>query len=273
MRVASRQHALVTQCRALARGREPGRVLLDGAHLVVEAVRAGVEIEAVLATADAVAADSTLRALVSASTIPIYEGTTAVLDAASPTRSPSGVVAIARWTTASTEDLVSTPRPLVVGLIDVQDPGNVGAVIRAADALGATGVGVTGESADPAGWKALRGSMGSAFRVPVARSTTADLLSAAGRHAVAVVAAVARGGRGPAAVDLTLPTLLLLGHEGAGLTADVLQHATSQVTLPMRAGVESLNVSMAAALLLDEARRQRQAGGRETVHNHRQAHR
>jgi TrmH family RNA methyltransferase len=145
----------------------------------------------------------------------------------------------------------------VVGLVDVQDPGNVGAVIRVADALGATGVGVTERSADPGGWKALRGSMGSAFRLPVARLDLATLLAEAGRAKAQVAAAVARGGTEPALAWLSRPTLLLLGHEGAGLPDDVLRKADLRVTLPMRAGVDSLNVSVAAALVVDEARRQR----------------
>jgi TrmH family RNA methyltransferase len=257
MRVSSRQHALVADCRALARGSRDGRVLLDGAHLVAEALRASVPLELVLATAEALTAEPALLPLLQAAAVPLYEATASVLDAASPTRSPSGVVGIARWATVPVADLFLAPRPLVVGLIDVQDPGNVGAVIRAADALGATGVGVAGESADPAGWKALRGSMGSAFRIPVSRSTTADLVESAARARVSVVASVAHDGVDPASVALAASTLILVGHEGAGLSADLVQQADARVTLAMRAGVDSLNVSIAAALLLDEARRQR----------------
>jgi TrmH family RNA methyltransferase len=256
-RVSSRHHALVRDCRSLARADRNGRVLLDGAHLVCDALRAGATIEAVLVTRAALDADADLSSALRASPVPLYEGSAGVLEAASPARSPSGVVAIARWASADAPSLFSPFPALVVGLVDVQDPGNVGAVIRAADALGATGVGVTGRSADPGGWKALRGSMGSAFRLPVARLDLTALLDEAKRAKAHVAAAVVRGGTEPARASLTRPTLLLFGHEGAGLPGDVLRRADTRVTLPMRAGIESLNVSVAAALVLDEARRQR----------------
>ena len=256
-RVSSRHHALVRDCRSLARADRNGRVLLDGAHLVLDALRAGATIEAVLVTREALDADADLAAALRASAVPLYEASAGVLDAASPARTPSGVVAIARWVSAEASRLFSPFPALVVGLVDVQDPGNVGAVIRTADALGATGVAVTGRSADPGGWKALRGSMGSAFRLPVARVDLAALLAEATRAKAQVAATVARGGIEPARAALSRPTLLLLGHEGAGLPSDVLRRADTRVTLPMRAGLESLNVSVAAALVVAEDRRQR----------------
>ena len=256
-RVSSRHHALVRECRSLARADRHGRVLLDGAHLVVDALRAGATIEAVLATRAALDADADLSSALRDWAVPVYEGSPGVLEAASPARSPSGVVAIAHWVPADASRLFSPFPALVVGLVDVQDPGNVGAVIRAADALGATGVGVTGQSADPGGWKALRGSMGSAFRLPVARVDLAALLAEAQRATAQVAAAVVRGGTAPGLASFARPTLLLFGHEGAGLPEDVLRRADLEVTLPMRAGVDSLNVGVAAALMVDEARRQR----------------
>jgi len=84
----------------------------------------------------------------------------------SPARTPSGVVGLARAARHTLEGVLQTAAPLVVVAVDVQDPGNVGAIIRAAEAAGATGVVATGSSADPFGWKALRGAMGSTFLVP-----------------------------------------------------------------------------------------------------------
>jgi TrmH family RNA methyltransferase len=257
VRISTRHHTLVRECRQLARGAREGRVLLDGAHLVGEALRAGATLEAVLATGPALAASGDLGPALRAAGVAVYEASDGVLDAASPTRTPSGIVALARWATAEVSRLFRPDPALVVGLVDVQDPGNVGAVIRTADALGATGVASVGQSADPAGWKALRGSMGSAFRLPVARTDLATLLRAARQGATRVVAAVAHGGLAAAAAQLDRPTLLLMGHEGAGLSGDVLEQADAHVSLTMRPGVESLNVGIAAALLLDEARRAR----------------
>ena len=256
-RVSNRHHTLVRACRLLARGVRDGRVLLDGAHLVGDALRAGATLEAVLATGPALAASGDLGAALRAAGVPVYEAGAAVLDAASPARTPSGIVAIARWTTAEVSGLFRPDPALVVGLVDVQDPGNVGAVIRAADALGATGVASIGQSADPGGWKALRGSMGSAFRLPVARTDLATLLDAARHGPIRVVAAVAHGGVPADAAHLERPTVLLMGHEGAGLSETVIEQADERVSLAMRSGVDSLNVSIATALLLDAARRAR----------------
>jgi TrmH family RNA methyltransferase len=257
VRVSNRHHTLVRECRLLARGVRDGRVLLDGAHLVGEALRAGATLEAVLATGAALAASGDLGEALRAAGVPVYDASESVLDAASPTRTPSGIVAIARWGTAEISRLFRPDPALVVGLVDVQDPGNVGAVIRAADALGATGVASVGQSADPGGWKALRGSMGSAFRLPVARTDWAPLLEAARQGATRVVAAVAHGGVPASEAHLDRPTLLLVGHEGAGLSEAVLEQADERVSLAMRPGVDSLNVSIATALLLDAARRAR----------------
>jgi TrmH family RNA methyltransferase len=140
----------------------------------------------------------------------------------------------------------------------VQDPGNVGAIVRVAEAAGASAVVVAGTSADPFGWKALRGSMGSALRLPI--STTATVHAAvqdARNHHVAVVATVPHDGEPLFDAPLGGSAALLIGGEGPGLPADVIRTADSKITIPMEAPVESLNAAVAAALLLYEARRQR----------------
>lgn len=230
-------------------------MLLEGAHLVREALEARVPIEAVLT-------DGRLPELTAAlerAQISVVMATAGVVDAASPARTPSGVVALARWRPASISDVLAA-RGLVLALVDVQDPGNLGAVIRAADAFGAAGVLALGDSADPAGWKALRGAMGSAFRMPVARGSLAEALALArssghGNPARPVLATVASGGRPLQHVDLAAGPLVLLGREGSGLPADVIAGADACVTIPMRASVNSLNVSVAAAVIAYEARR------------------
>ena len=179
------------------------------------------------------------------------------MDAMSPVRSPSGVLAIARPPSGSVPPWGTDPEPLLVCAVDVQDPGNLGAIIRVAEAAGATEVLTAGASADPFGWKALRGAMGSTFRIPVAVGSVADALAAARAAAWQILATVAQTGRPADAVDLRKPTLLLLGSEGSGLDPDIVERATTRVSIPMREGVNSLNVAATAALLLYEARRQR----------------
>jgi TrmH family RNA methyltransferase len=115
-----------------------------------------------------------------------------------------------------------------------------------------------GMSADPLGWKALRASMGSAFRLPVGRDADASAAIEGARNAgLRVVALAARGGADPADVDLTGPVCLVVGGEGAGLSPAVLSHADATLSLPMQGPVESLNVAVAAALALYAAAAQR----------------
>ena len=180
--------------------------------------------------------------------------------ALSPVRSPSGVVALAERPTGGERRMFDTVTPLIVCAVDVQDPGNVGAIVRVAEAGGATGVITTGRSADPFGWKALRGSMGSALRLPVAsRPDTVAALDHARRSGCRVVVTVPRGGQAYDEARLDGATAIVVGGEGAGLPAAIVAAADERVTIPMAAPVESLNTAVCAALAVYEARRQRHA--------------
>lgn len=239
-------------------------VLLDGPHVVLEALRADLPVDVILASAERLndqASDMRqLWSLAGASGAAVYEVTTGVMDAASPVRTPSGIVALASWTPAPVSALWEPPPALAVGLVDVQDPGNAGAVIRCADGLDATGVVMLGATADPGGWKALRGAMGSTFRLPVARADVSMALQDAHARGVQVVATVARDTADAVElrqVDLTQPVLVLLGNEGGGLSIDVQRACDARVYIDMRAGLDSFNVSVTAGLILYEARRQR----------------
>ena len=202
-----------------------------------------------------------LEATLRAAGVETVAGTDAVLRAASPVRTPSGVVAVARHRPLSLRRFVTGVRSgLVVAAVGVQDPGNVGAIIRAADAGGARGVVVTRTSADPFGWRALRGAMGSTFRIPVATvGELGPLVTKARAGGARVVAAVPQGGRSVYASDLGGPRLLLVGTEGTGLDEDARATADLTVSVPMRRGIDSLNVAVATALIVYEARRQQNA--------------
>jgi TrmH family RNA methyltransferase len=154
---------------------------------------------------------------------------------------------------------IAGERPMVVVAVDVQDPGNVGALVRSAEAGGATGVVATSGSADPFGWKALRGAMGSAFRLPIARVADAGEAIALVRRVAGlrIAATVATQGVVMGQADLTGALALVVGSEGAGLPDEVVAAADLKVTIPMTPRVESLNVAVATALLVYEARRQR----------------
>ena len=252
-RITSRQHDVVKRVRRAARREDAGVVLLDGEHVLIEALSSDVPIDLVITARDGDA----IAARAHTAGASVYSATEAVLDAASPVRSPSGIVSLARWVPAATSSVMTAPHALVVGLCGVQDPGNLGSAIRAAHALDATGMLALDDSAHPAGWKAIRGAMGSTFRLPVAIGTASDAMEEARRARVQVVAAVAEGGIAPDRIDLRPATLLLLGSEGRGLPDAIAAGADLRVTIPMRTGANSLNVAATAALLLYEARRQR----------------
>jgi TrmH family RNA methyltransferase len=259
LRLTRRQDAVVDRFRRAAR-RAPAEqcVLLDGEHLIRDAVAAGIPLDVVMATHERWNQLGELLSSLSAmaATPELYEGAPSVLEAASPVKTPSGIVALARWQPAALDEALSGQPPLVLGAVDVQDPGNFGAIVRSADALGASGVVAAGASADPAGWKALRGAMGSAFRIPVAKAPTDAALSAAKANGLRVYAA-SMDGVPLDHCDLTGPVMLLLGSEGLGLPPAALGAADDRIAIPMRPGVNSLNVAVSAALLLYEARRQR----------------
>ena len=181
-----------------------------------------------------------------------------VFAALSPMTSPSGIAAIVRRHVTTPAQLCAHPRAFIVTAVDVQDPGNVGALVRAAEAGGATGAFVCGASANPFSWKALRGSMGSALRLPVVGGLTTEAVMACMRTSgLRMIATVPRGGDSPDNVDWRGQIGLLLGSEGPGLSDDVIGRCSARVTIPMAAAVESLNVAVAGGILIYAARRQR----------------
>jgi len=146
----------------------------------------------------------------------------------------------------------------VLVAIDVQDPGNVGALVRTAEAGGMSGFFVTGASANPFSWKAIRGSMGSTLRLPVVGDlSTASVMTCLESGRIRTIAAVPRGGQDPDAIDWRGKVALIVGGEGAGLPGAVTSNCHALVSIPMAARVESLNVAAAGAILIYAARRQR----------------
>lgn len=259
-RIASRHNPIVKRFREVARaGSSAGAMLLDGEHLLEEALAAGVPIEAA-AFADgpgrtAPGGLATRAANAGARTLMV---TDQVLAAMSPVKNPSGVVALAGIRRADGAAMLVGPAVLLLLLHEVQDPGNVGAVIRVAEACGVTGVVTSEGSADPFGWKALRGAMGSTFRLPILeRQPLPEVLAQARASGIRVFATVPRGGTPLPKADLRGPSALLLGGEGPGLPETLAGAADERLTIPMRPPVESLNVATAAALVVYEAARQR----------------
>jgi TrmH family RNA methyltransferase len=265
-RITSRQHPLVARFREAARGGADAFLLLDGPHLVAEALDAAIRVrEAAVAdgteSAEGGARHAELRSLIArlgGAGVDVVGVAPTVMKAISPVRSPSAIVALADRPSANGADVYGGTAPLVIVAVGVQDPGNVGAIVRVAEAGGATGVVGADGSADPYGWKALRGSMGSAFRVPIGiQEDVGQTMADARRRGCRIVAAVPRGGRPLGEVDWTKSAAVLVGGEGTGLSTALVNSADDRVTIPMEPPVESLNAAVAAALIVYEARRQR----------------
>jgi TrmH family RNA methyltransferase len=259
-RISSRQNPLVKRFRDLARAGAGGEwMLLDGPHLVEEALTSGATLD-VAAFSDRLIQGrlGTIAAKAQSSGARTVAVSDQVLAALSPVQQPSGVVAIARRREVSLDQVLVRKPSLLLLLHEVQDPGNVGAIIRAAEGCGATGV-VTGDAtADPFGWKALRGAMGSTLRLPVAsKASLQQVIERARADRLRVFAAIPRGGTPLPDCDLRGSAAILLGGEGSGLPQALFDAADERMTVPMKPPVESLNVAIAAALILYEASRQR----------------
>lgn len=247
------------RARALAAGRgEAGFALLDGPHLIEDAISAGVRLDTVMFESRLAA----LARVAAGGGAEIIEASPAVLEAASPVRQPAGIVGIARWQPRPAEDLLGEISGPVVALVDVQDPGNVGGIIRSADALGAAAVLALDETANPSGWKAMRAAMGSTFRIPVGCGPSSPVLSAARRKEIPIVCATV--GSGVILYEWSPPRtfVLLVGHEGSGLPQQIVAWSDVRVTIPMRPGLDSLNVGIGTALILSEVARHRWGSAR-----------
>jgi RNA methyltransferase, TrmH family len=191
-----------------------------------------------------------LRALLDRRGVPVRETDDRTLRELAGTDAPQGILAVAeipRWTL---QDLSPGPDPAVLLVLDaIQDPGNLGTLVRTAEALGAAGVVSLPGTVDAWNPKSVRAAMGSSFRLPVVESRWDELdpwLEAQG-----VAAAVSVVGAPPVA-DPPRRVALVLGNEGAGVSAESLRHADLEIGIPLRGRAESLNVAAAGAILLHE---------------------
>jgi len=260
--IASRSNAFVRKLRLLkSRGADEDLMLLEGPTLLEEALATGIAVSEVAASPRLTRSQRgrTLVQAVEDRTIPLRWLDDRLLSSLSEVETTQGILALAHRP-AFNEEAILGGRPLILVAVGVQNPGNLGSLLRAAEAAGASGAFLAAGTADPLSWKALRGAMGSAFRLPHVRGLEPlAVLETLRSRAIVSIATVATGGRPHDRVDLRRPIALWLGNEGAGLPAEVVQAADERVTIPMAGGVESLNVAVAAGVLLFEAARQRRA--------------
>jgi TrmH family RNA methyltransferase len=238
--------------------RETGRFLAEGPQAVREALRAGVVLE-LFATAAAIARDSDLLADVAVDEISPKDAATL-----SETVTPQGLIAVCRRVEPTAAEVLARSPRLIAVLVEPNDPGNLGTIIRTADAAGADAV-VIDAGVDPYNGKAVRASAGSLFHLPVLACPAADLMAGAGAAGMRVLATTGRGDRtlDDLADDGSLgrPTVWLFGNEAHGLPDTLLERVDETIRVPIYGAAESLNLAAAAAVCLyASARAQRAAG-------------
>ena len=261
--IAGRHHPLVKRIRAMVRSGvllSAGEVLLETPRLIEDAIRSGVPITTLLVARNIPPSLHPLLRRVPA-TARRYELEPKLLPELSSTENNPGVLAMFKAPHWNEADLFTTRRPLLVILAGIQDPGNLGAVLRSAEAFGASGVLATKGTVSPYNAKALRAASGTIFRLPLLQEmSNSEITSLLRRKKVTILASASRGGASLGTVDVIKPLALALGSEGAGLPRE-LAAAGKCVSIPIASHVESLNVAAAAAVMLHEIARRRNLQG------------
>lgn len=265
--ISSTANPLIRRIRLLAdrkHRRREGAFVVQGVQPVWQAVEAGADIEALIVAPDLLSRPATaaMVAQQEESGTRVVRISGALFGKIADRDGPSGLAAIVRAQPAGLGDLRVRPQSVFVALHEIGNPGNLGTIIRTADATGAAGVILIGQTTDPFDPAAVKASMGALFSVPVAHAPAAEeFFGWAAALGITVAAASAR-----AAVSLwdcqpEFPLAILLGSEGAGLPAGLLARAGHQVRIPMTGTADSLNLAVAAGIVMYEA--WRQAGGPE----------
>jgi TrmH family RNA methyltransferase len=179
----------------------------------------------------------------------------------SDTVNPQGILAVCHKFKYKTDDAFNSKNPFFVILENVQDPGNLGTIIRTADAAGADGVFLSKGTVDLYNPKVVRGTMGSLFHLPIYTNVDInEILGECKKHHIQTLAAHLAGVNTPYNINLCRPTAILIGNEGNGLTPETATIADELVKIPMPGKAESMNASIAAGILIYEAVRQRIGG-------------
>lgn len=254
--ISSRQNQRLKDIRRLRRSKGDHAVL-EGPHLVAEAVTAGLFLETVLIT-PLYLASAEGAALVRRLAAAPLEVAPELLEDVTDSDSPQGILAVAHLPRPGVAALPVRPGAPYLYLEGLQDPGNVGALARVAEAAGAVGIALSPGTAHPNHPRALRASAGSLLRLPVAVSVEPSALDS---HLEAArpqwAALVPRDGTDLWRASLDGTLILAVGAEGPGLSVDLTARADLRLTISMEAPVESLNATVAAALVLFEVRRRR----------------
>ena len=261
-RIEGRHNALVKQIRrAFSRGEltEAGDCAVEGLRVIEEAVRSGVRFKAVLFSESGEKLAGRLLPQIGShvETLVLPDKLFAgMVDS----ETPQGVAALVHYKQTSVVDVLerAASGPVVV-LAGLQDPGNLGTIVRSAEAFGAGGILLGEWTVSPFNPKVVRGTAGSIFRLPIARGKTVEILSELGSRGVRVVATSSHKGVLLPEANLALPMAVLVGGEGTGVSKDLLGKADEVIAIPHNPQVESLNAGVAASIVLYEIARKQSA--------------
>jgi TrmH family RNA methyltransferase len=241
----------------------PGRgaqdcVGIEGPHLLEEALRAGLRVATAFV---AQGAESLFDALPLPPETEILHLPRKLLESALATETPQPVAALVEPPNWSWENILRPGRhkPLILLLAGLQDPGNLGAILRSAEAFGATGAVSLPGTVSAWNPKAVRASAGSVFRLPVLAVSERECLEELRNAGVATYATTVNDAQPAESVDMTAPVAFIIGNEGSGVAEELAAKADNRITIPCPGPVESLNAAVAASVLLYEAARQRVA--------------
>jgi TrmH family RNA methyltransferase len=258
--VESKQNARVKELRrALAMpGRvESGRVGIEGLNLLEEAMRAGLRVKTIFV---AQGAERLLESLRVPPEIEVLQLSKTLLDSALATETPQPIASLVEppdWTWAHLFGTQQGGGALIIVMAGIQDPGNLGTILRSAEAFGATGVVSLPGTVCAWNQKAVRASAGSVFRVPMVAASVNDCFVRLRENNISVWATTSRAARPADLTDFTRATALVVGNEGNGIPKEIERRADGTITIPCPGPVESLNAAVAASVLLYEASRQR----------------
>lgn len=236
-----------------------GLFLIEGVRLMEEAVKERVPMEEVLYTArlEETSRGSDLLASLRKMRICISQVPEKVMESVAEAENPQGVLAVARQLRWTLKDAIKSKWPVIIAC-GLQDPGNLGTIIRSADAGGCGGVVTTQNTVDIYNSKVIRATMGSIFRLPVVKiEDTEEALNILKKEEYQIIATTAHSRTSYLDIDYRKPTAFLIGQEAAGLPKDIMESADIKVFIPMKEGVESLNAAVSASILIYEAFRQR----------------
>ncbi len=238
---------------------ERGLFLVEGVRFIEEAVKEEVHLEEVLYTErlEELERGNLLLAALNKLRVPLFKVQEKVMEAVSETEKPQGILAVARQFKWTLKDIAERKGPVIVAC-GLQDPGNLGTIIRTADAGGAAGIITTADTVDIYNSKVVRATMGSIFRLPVLRvDDIKETLVIMKKEGSQVVATSLQTKTSYLDINYSKPTVFLIGRESSGLSNELLELADKKVFIPMKEGVESLNAAISAGILIYEAFRQR----------------